>query len=207
MSRRSIVAMFCAICLAMAGVSYAASFALTTQKLGAAAVSTPIMFPDSVTTANAGANVGKIEKNDTITFVWSRVINQPTLCSGWSNAQSTHTVNMTWSIQNNAGATGNDVLVPGTTATCTAGLDVGSVDLGSPLYVGSNGSSNSNPTTVTVGATTTSLTMKWANNPSGAPVKVTNGTAGTWTPDSSVQDMSGHNCGSNLAQTGETNLF
>jgi hypothetical protein len=207
MSRHTFVAILCATCLAMATVGYAASFTLTTTKLGAASVSTPIMFPDSVSTTNAGPNIGKIEKNDTITFVWSRVINQPTLCSGWSNAQSTHSVNMSWSIQNNAGATGNDVLVPGTTPTCTAGLDVGAVDLGSPLYVGSNGSANNNTTTVTVGATTTTLTMKWAGNPSGAPAKVTNGSAGTWTPDSSVQDMSGNNCGSNIAQTNETNLF
>jgi hypothetical protein len=207
MSRRSTVAFFCAICLTVAGVAYAASFTLTSQQLGAGTVTTPLMFPDSVSTTNAGANVGKIEKNDTITFVWSRVINQPTLCSGWANSGSTHTVNMTWTIQNNAGATGNDVLMPGTIATCTAGLDVGSVDLGSPLYVGSNGSSGSNPTTLTVGATTTTLTMKWANTPSGSPVKVTNGSAGTWTPDLSVQDMSGNNCGSNVAKTGETNLF
>jgi len=207
MSRRTLIAIVCCSCVAMASIGYAATFTLTTTKLGAAQVTTPVMFPDSVTTTNVGPNVGKIEKNDTITFVWSRPINQPTLCSGWSNAQSTHSVNMTWSIQNNAGATGNDVLVPGTTATCTAGLDVGSVDLGSPSYVGSNGSSNSNVTTVTVGATTTTLTMKWANNPSGAPATVTNGTAGTWTPDSAVQDMSGNNCGSNLAKTGETNLF
>lgn len=191
----------------MATICYAASFTLTSTKLGGAAVTTPIMFPDSVSTTNAGANVGKMEKNDTITFIWSRVINQPTLCSGWSNAQSTHTVNMTWTIQNNAGTTGNDVLVPGSTATCTAGLAVGSVDLGSPNYVTSNGSASSNPTTVTVGTTTTTLTMKLAANPSGAPGTVTNGSAGTWTPSSAVQDMSGNNCGSNVAKTGETNLF
>ena len=207
MSRRTVVAVVCGSCLALATIGYAATFSLSTTNLGAASVATPIMFPDSVSTTNAGANVGKIEKNDTITFVYSRVINQPTLCSGWSNAQSTHSVNMTWSIQNNAGATGNDVLVPGTTATCTAGFDIGSIDLGSPLYVGSNGSSASNPTSITVGATTTTVTMKWANTPSGAPAKVTNGSAGTWTPDSAVQDMSGNNCGANIAKTGETNLF
>ena len=207
MSRIGVIAVVSAACLALASVAFGASFTLTTTKLGTGSVSTPVMFPDSVSTTNAGPNVGKIEKNDTITFVWSRPINQPTLCSGWSNAQSTHTVNMPWNIQNNAGATGNDVLVPGTTPTCTAGLNVGAVDLGSPSYVGSNGSSNNNATTVTVGATTTTLTMKWANNPSGAPAKVTNGSAGTWTPDTSVQDMSGNNCGANIAQTGETNLF
>jgi hypothetical protein len=205
-SRRSVIAMVCAASLAFAGIGYAATFTLTTKKLGAASVTTPIMFPDQVITANAGPNVGKLEKNDTITFVWSRPIDETTLCSGWSNAQSTHTTNINWTVQNNAGATGNDVLVPSTIATCSGGLNVGSVDLGAAGYVTANANINASPTTVTVGTTTTTLVMKLGANPAGAG-KVTTGTAAVWTPDSTVTDLSGHNCGSNLAMTSATNQF
>ena len=199
--------MLCAICLAVAGVSYAASFTLTSQKLAAGSVTTPILFPDAVSTTNVGPNVGKMEKNDTILFTWSRQLDQTTLCSGWSNAQSTHTTNITWNITNNSGATGNDVLSPASTATCTAGLRVGSVDLGSPGYVSSNGTAANSPTTVTVLASTTTLLVKFPNNPTGAPGTVTTGSAGTWTPNTAVTDLSGNACSASLAKTGETNLF
>ena len=206
MRRPVVVAMAVCAAVAMASASDAASFTLTTKKLGAASVSTPIMFPDSVSSTNAGTTVGKMEKNDTITFVWSRPIDETTLCSGWANAQSTHTTNISWTVQNNTGSTGNDVLVPAATATCSSGLHVGSVDLGAAGYVTSTATLSNAPTTVTVGATTTSLVMKLAANAPGAGT-VTTGTAALWTPDSAVTDLSGHNCGSNLAKTGETVLF
>jgi hypothetical protein len=206
MSRRTVIATVCASCLALAGVGYAATFTLTTKKLGGGSVTTPIMFPDSVSTANVGPTVGKIEKNDTITFVWSRVIDETTLCSGWSNAQTTHTTNITWVVQNNTGSTGNDVLVPSTTATCTGGLHVGSVDLGSPNYVTANTNYTNAPTTITVLASTTQLVMKPANTPGGIGT-VSSGSAGTWTPDSAVTDLNGRNCGANLSKTNETVLF
>jgi hypothetical protein len=203
-----VIAFVTASCMAFAGIGYAASFTLTTTKLGGAAVTTPIMFPDSVSTANVGPNVGKMEKNDTITFVWSRVIDQTTLCSGWANAQSTHTTNINWTVQNNTGSTGNDVLVPAATATCSSGLHVGSVDLGAAGYVTANSTLSSAPTTVTVGASTSSLVMKLAAN---APSigSVASGTAALWTPDSAVTDRSvpANNCGANLAKTNETVLF
>lgn len=199
--------MVCAICIALAGASYAASFTVTTQKLAASSVATPILFPDTVSTTNAGPNVGRMEKNDTITFTWSRQLDQTTLCSGWSNSTSTHTTNINWTISNNAGATGNDVLTPGTTATCTAGLRVGSVDLGSPGYVGNNGQAGNAPTTVTVLANTTTLTMKFPGNPTGGPATVTTGSPGVWTPNTAVTDLSGNACSAGLAKTNESNLF
>ena len=208
MSRRAVIAIVCASCVAIATIGYAASFTLTSTKLGAGSVTTPILFPDAVSTANVGPNVGKMEKNDTITFTWSRQLDQTTLCSTWSNAQSTHTTNITWTIQNNTGATGNDVLVTAaTTAQCSAGLRVGSVDLGSPNYVTSTGSAANAPTTVTVLASTTTLVMKFAANPTGTPGTVTNGTAGVWTPNTAVTDLSANACSASLAKTGETNLF
>lgn len=207
MSRRSTVALFCAICLAVAGVSYAASFTLTSEKLAAGSVATPILFPDAVSTANVGPNVGKMEKNDTITFTWSRPVKLSTVCSAWT--QSTTTATLNWTIQNNTGSTGNDVFLPGTNSSCTGGLHIGSVDLGSSAYVGSTGAASNATTTISVTATTTTLTAKFAANPTGAPGTVTTGTAGVWTPDTAVTDTAtpAHNCSSSLAKTGETNLF
>jgi hypothetical protein len=193
------------------GIAWAASITLTSKHLGAASVSTPVLFPVSVTTANVGPNVGKIDKNDTITFVWSEVIDQPTLCSGWANSGSTHTLNMTWVINDNTGTTGNDVMAPSTTgATCSTGMHVGTVDLGSPGYI-TNGTATfaNTPTTVTVGATTTTLTVKIPGAPTGGKVGaiVTTGSAAVWTPDTAVTDLAGHNSGNNLAQSSATVQF
>ena len=211
MSRTGVIAAVSAAFLVLASVASGASFTLTTTNLGTGSVSTPVMFPDSLNSANVGPNVGKIDKNDTLTFVWSRVINQPTLCSGWSNAQSTHTLNMTWVIQDNAGSTGDDVLVPSTTgATCSSGMHVGSIDLGASNYINNNqnGTFANSPTTITVGATTTSLVWKVPGAPTGGKAgTVTTGSAAVWTPDSAVTDMAGNNCGANLAATSETVLF
>lgn len=211
MSRRAVVAIVCCACLAVATIGYAASFTLTTKKLGAASVTTPIMFPDQVITTNVGPNVGKMEKNDTITFVWSQVVDQTTVCSGWANSTSTHTTNIDWVVQDNAGATGDDVMTPGNApATCAAGLHVGSVDLGSSGYV-TNGDATfaKSPTTITVGTSTTSLVVKIPGAPAGGKVGpvVTTGSAAVWTPDSTVTDLSGRNCGSNLAKTSATTQF
>lgn len=207
MTRRTIVAVVCCSFLAMATIGYAASFTLTTQKLGAAAVNTPIMFPDAVSTTNGGNAAGKMQANDTIAFTWSRPVKLSTVCSAW--VQTLTSTTTSWTIQNNTGSSGNDVFLPGTNSTCTGGLHIGSVDLGSSAYVGSNGAANNATTTVSVTATTTTITIKFATNPNGAPGTVASGSAAVWTPDVAVTDTStpAHNCGSNLAMTDETKLF
>jgi hypothetical protein len=192
------------------GVAYAATFTLTSAHLGAAGVTPPVMFPVSVTTANHGTLPGKVEKLDTVTFVWSRVLDETTVCSGWSNAQTTHTLSMSWVIQQNTGSTGNDVLVPGATgATCSSGLHVGSVDLGAPGYINTaNGTIAASATVITVGSTTTTLTVTFGGAPTGGTAgTVLSGVAATWTPDSAVTDTAGHNCGSNLARSSATVQF
>jgi hypothetical protein len=210
-TRATVLAAVAAIVLCCAGVGAAASFTLTTARLGSASPATPVMYPYVVTTANAGGKAvnGRIDRSDTVSVVWSRPIDQPTLCSGLSNSTSTSTSNMTWIVQNNAGTTGNDVLVPGSITGCSTGMHVGSIDLGSPGYItGSNGTFTSATTTLSVGATLTTLQVTIPGAPTGGTVgTVSSGSAAVWTPDSAVTDLAGHNCGLSLAQTATTVQF
>jgi hypothetical protein len=210
-TRATAVAVVAALVLSWAGVGLAASFTLTTARLGGTGLTTPVMYPYVVTTANAGGKAapGRIDRNDTVSVVWSRPIDQPTLCSGLSNGTPTSSATMTWIVQNNTGTTGNDVLVPGTVPGCTSGMHVGSIDLGSPGYInGSNGTFAAATTTVSVSATITSLQVTIPGAPSGGTVgTVSSGSAAVWTPDPAVTDLAGRNCGASLAQTAATVQF
>jgi hypothetical protein len=210
-TRAPAVAAVAALVLSCAGVALAASFTLTTAGLGGTGLATPIMYPYVVTTANAGgkAVTGRIDRNDTVSVVWSRPIDQPTLCSSLSNGTPSSSSSITWIVQNNTGTTGNDVLVPGTVAGCNTGMHVGSIDLGSPGYItGSNGTFAAATTTLSVGTTITSLQVTIPGAPTGGTVgTVSSGSAAVWTPDPAVTDLAGRNCGTSLAQTATTVQF
>ena len=159
MTRTAVLVAAAATVLATVTAGWAASFALATAHLGGAGLTTPVMYPYFVTTSNGSgrASPGHLDKNDTLSVVWSRPIDPPTLCSGLPNNTTTVTFTMTWVIQNDTGTSGNDVLVPAPIAGCSSGMHVGAVDLGSPGYItGSNGTFASASTTLSVGATITS---------------------------------------------------
>lgn len=191
-------------------LAYPATFSLTTAHLGAAALSTPVMYPLWLVSTNGFQNTGKIEKNDTMTLIWSKTVDQPTLCSSWSNA-TTHTLNMNWVVQNGTGAGGDDVLVPSTTGgTCSSGMHAGSVDLGAPGYVNGSNVTISNVTTAlsfSGGATLLKLTVPNNSFSGGTLGTVASGSAAVWTPDAAVTDLSGNSCGANLAMSSATVQF
>jgi len=184
------------------GAAYASSMTLSSKKMGAATAATPVMFPVSVTTTDGERHVGRIRTGDKIQLVWSRQINEPTLCSSWSNTLSTQSISMTWVAVD--GSASDDVLQPSTAAGCTGGFHAGTFDMGSAAYVtGGNMTFSGSTTSLTVGASTTTLTVTLGSSTGGTGVTAS-GTVGTWTPDAALTDRSGHNSGSNLATTSGT---
>ena len=211
MRRLGVVAVVAALAATVAGAAYAASFTLTSQHLGSASLTTPILYPRSIATTNNGNRVGQIQKTDTVTWTWPVAIDQTTLCSSWSNAQTAHAVTMTWTISDNAGSSGDDVLVAGTTGgACTSGLHIGSVDLGSAGYItGGNGTIASAQTSEFIigGVTTLQMTVPNGGVTGGTVGTVASGSAAVWTPDAAVTDASGHNCAACLAKSTATVQF
>jgi len=187
------------------GVAWASTLTVSSKALGAASITTPVMFPQSVTTTDRNGNPGRIRNGDQITFVWSQQVDEPSLCSGWSNASSTQTLSMTWTAID--GTTTHDLLQPAATATCSTGLHVGTFDFGGSGYItGGSVTYSGSTTTLAVGATTTTLTVTLGSE-SGGGSSTSSGTVGTWTPNAAVTDRSGHSCGTNLAITTGTVMF
>jgi chitinase len=206
MRRSSLVAALLVLALAAgASVAWASSLTVTSKQLGESTLSAPVMYPVSVTTVDGDGTVGRVRQGDRITFVWSQQIDEPTLCSGWSNTSSSQTLSMTWTGID--GTASDDLLKPGSVATCVGGLHVGTFDLGASSYFNSGTVTYSgSTTTLTVGATTTTLTVTLGSD-SGSTQRSSGGTAGTWTPDPAVKDRSGNTCGANLATTTGTVMF
>jgi hypothetical protein len=209
--RFTVIAVATAAFATVAGVGSAASFTLSTANLGMAAVTTPIMFPDSVTIANKAGNVvGRADNGDILTFVYSRQLDEPTFCSGWPNSDPTPPqVKVTWSIINGTGGANDTLAVTAyPAATCSSGLHIGSIDLGSGGYNTSTNNINFPSNSVlTVGTTTSTLVVTLAGRAGGTQGTVASGNAATWTPDSALTDRASHNCGANLAKTSATVQF
>ena len=197
--------MLVALTTAGAGVAWASSLTVTSKHLGAAALTTPVMYPVSVTASDLNGNPGRVRQGDRITFVWSQQVNEPSLCSGWSNSSSTQSLTMTWTITD--GSSSDDVLRPSAISTCSTGLHVGTFDLGGSAYVsGGTATFTSSSVALTVGTSTTTLTVTLGFQ-SGGTTSTSSGAAGTWTPDAAVTDRSAHSVGSNLAVTLSTVMF
>lgn len=210
--RRRTTAVFAAVgaVLLMTRAAWASGITLSSKHLGASALSTPAMFPAwlAITNKSGNGTPGKAGNGDTVTFAWSQPIDETTLCSGWSNASSTQSLTLQWSIVN--GGSGNDTLqVTGSSATCVGGFHIGTVDLGSSGYDTSTASIDF-PTTTTslsVAATSTTLTLTLGGQIHGTAGTVASGNPAVWTPDAALKDRSGRNCGSNLAQSSTTVQF
>ena len=193
-----------AVVTAGAATAWATSLTVTSKHLGAAALTTPVMYPVSVTTTDLSATPGRARQGDRITFVWSQKVDEPSLCSGWSNTSSTQSLSMTWTAID--GTTTDDLLKPAATASCSSGLHVGTFDFGGSGYIsGGNATFSGSTVSLTVGTTTTTLTVTLGTQ-SGS-TSASSGTAGTWTPDAAVTDRSAHSVGSNLAITTSTVMF
>lgn len=199
-----------ALVAAVGGVAWAATLTLSSKHLGGAAVTSPVMYPDSVTIANkSGGTAGKPENGDIVTLVWSQPIDETTLCSGWSNSSSTQSVSLQWSIIAGTSPTDDKLQPTGASPTCSGGFNVGSIDLGSAGYDTSATNIDFQTTTnaLTVGATTTTLKVTLGGIKNGTAGTVPSGNAAVWTPSAILKDRSGNTCGSNLAKSSATKQF
>jgi hypothetical protein len=200
-----------AVVLFAATAAWAAGFTLSTAHLATSALSTPVMFPDWIATTNKSGNgtVGKVQSGDSVTFVWSQTVDEPTLCSGWSNSSSTQSLTLQWSVVAGSGGADDTLQVTGSSSTCSSGLHVGTVDLGSAGY-DTSATSIDFPTTtnaLSFNGASTILTVTFNGQTHGTAATVSAGNAAVWTPDSSVKDRSGRNCPSCLAQSSTTVQF
>ena len=193
-----------ALVLTASAVAWAASLTVTSKHVGAAALTTPVMYPVSVTTTDVNSNPGRARPGDRITFVWSRQVDEPSLCSSWANTSSTQSLSMTWTAID--GTTTDDLLKPAATASCSGGLHVGTFDFGGSGYVsGGNATFSGSAVALTVGATTTTMTVTLGTLT--GTTSTSSGAAGTWTPDPVATDRSAHSVGTNLAVTASTVMF
>ena len=208
--RAGVLVALTGLVLTGSGIGWASGITLTSKKLGATALTTPAMFPISLTFTNGGSGVGKPGNGDTIRIVWSQLVDLTTMCSGWTNgATPPSSLKYGWSITNTAG--GNDVLAPnGSSGTCASGLHVGSIDLGSTGY-------NTNATAaidypgaqnaISYSGSQTTLLITLGGQTHGTAGLVSSGSAATFTPDAAVTDRTARTCGVNLAQSTTTVQF
>lgn len=199
-----------AVVLVSTGTAWAAGLTLSSAHVGASALTTPAMYPVSVTLNNKnGGTAGKVQTGDSVALVWSQQIDETTLCSGWSNASSSQSLTLQWSVVNGTSGANDTLQVTGTSATCSGGLHVGTIDLGATGYDTSTTSIDFPTTTnvLAVNATSTTLTVTLGGQINGTAGTVSSGSAALWTPVSTVKDRSGRAIGSNLAQSSATVQF
>lgn len=213
MSRRlGVIGVVTALVASAVGVCYAASFTLTTAKLGAAAVTTQLMFPDQVILANkTGQQPGRADNGDTVTLVFSRQVDEPTMCSNWSNTSSSQSVKPQYSIVPGTGGANDTFVVSGPApSACTGGFHIGTIDLGATGYDTTLTKTLDFPSSnsvLTVGAATTTLVITLAGRKNGTAGIVPSGGPATWTPDSGITDRSGNSCAGCVAVTSSTTQF
>jgi hypothetical protein len=215
----AVVAALAAVVGGGAGVAWAATLNVTSEHLGAAPLTTPVFFPQSVVIANkTGQIAGKPEVGDVITIVYPGLIDEPTVCPAWSNATATQSINLTWAITAGTGG-GNDTLAtvgnaPGPCNTGSARVHVGTFDLGGTgRVVGGTGPLQfPNSTTklaISGGVSTFTITLGTVTSGGGAPTAgtVTNSGRAIYTPDPVLKDQAGHLVTPNLAATAATTQF
>jgi hypothetical protein len=208
--RLLVIASVTTLAVAVTTIGYAASFSLTTVHLGASAVTTPIMFPTTVTITNkGGGTLHKPENGDIITLVYSRLIQASTICSGWTNAGPNGQAKLQWTIVAGAAGADDTLIADGAAAPCNTGFFIGTIDLGAAGYDNSATNINYPTTTATIafGTSTTTITATLNGQKNGTPAVVSTGNQATWDPDNAVTDRSGNNCGANIAKSASTLQF
>lgn len=202
-----VVSVAAAVVLVASGAG-AATIAITAKSLATATYPAPVFVPLTLATANVGPRVGRADRTDTTTVAYSQQVKQSTLCSSWSNASNTQTLGgVTLTLNDNAGATGNDTLTVGAVpATCATGFHFGTIDTGSNAYVSTGAVSFTN-STIALTQTATSTTLVLTFGSPGGPGNrgtVAAGTAAIYAPDATLQDTANRAIGTNQAASTST---
>jgi hypothetical protein len=159
------------------GLSTAVSFAVDTA--GPSAV--------SLTASNGTGTAGRIDVGDTLAFTYSEKVAPASLLAGWDGSSRS----ATFQVRDGNGQNPNDGLAAFQSG---AAVNVGTVTLGSPNYVGGNGT----PTvTATMSLSTVAgrsvLTFQVTSVATGNATLGTVASATTaWTPSTSVTDLAGN---------------
>jgi hypothetical protein len=194
-SRAVTVAAVVAAALALAGVAWAASLTVTSKSLGGATLTTPAFYPSSLTIVNRGT-AGRVDRNDTLTLVYNRVIQNSSLCAGVPQGTLT-AAGLTFTLSN--GGAGNDVLAIAGGSSCAA-LHFGSFLLGSTGYLAS-GSLTYTASGISVTATATTTTIVLTVGTGTASSAVNTASVVKYTPDPLMTDIASRSIGTNTATT------
>ena len=156
-------------------------------------------------TANGGATAGKLEANDTVTFIYTNQVNLGTVTNGWSGAATAVRLRVRDGNLLGLGNKGDTLdvqLASGTT------VNLGSVNLKDD-YLKSNKTVVFNATmtagtTTVAGASATVVTVRLGTLASGTGLKTVNAATASmaWTPSAAVTDLFGRAC--SVAPTTET---
>lgn len=169
---------------------WSAPIGLTSSSLTAAAVSGPSLYAAAVRAIDdKGGGRGKIDQGDSTILTYAGSLRASSICSGWTNTPGPQAVGgLTVRLLDNAGVTGNDVVVvdlapvPG----CGSGLRLGRVDTGTALHV-TTGSVDFTGSTATLTWSATSATVALVFGIRTAAVSnPLVATSLTWTPDLAV---------------------
>ena len=189
--------------VAVAGVAWAASLAVSSKSLGAATLSTPTFYPTSVTTSNVSkGTVGRLERGDTITVVFNRVIQNSSICAGAPQGASTANG---FVITLTNGGTGNDTLSVSGGTSCPAGLHFGSFILGSGGYTTTSITYTGSTVAVSPTATTTTITLTIGTGTNATTVG--SATVLKYVPDPLITDTAAVAIGANAAASASAVQF
>ncbi len=210
LTRRRILAFAAAgAVLLSATAAYAAAVTAGSTHLGTTALAVPPLYPNSVVTANHSNRTGQLQKNDTVTIVFSRELNASTLCAGAPTQTGTLTGSgITVTVHGNAGPSGNDLLSIDSASACSDGeMAFGSLDLGSNGFVTSGTATFSNSTVALTQTSDSATVVVTLGNASGTFKRITSFVVATYTPDPSLTDTAGNAIGLSSAFTTSTQQF
>ena len=192
--RWQVVAAISAAVLAVAGVAWAAGLTVSSKSLGGATLATPTFYPTTLTIPTKGT-VGRLERNDTITIIYNRVIQNSSICAG--APQGTSSANgFVFTLTN--GGTGNDTLSIGGGTSCPA-LHFGSFLLGAANYTTGTINYTGSTIAITPAATTTTIVLTIGTGTNATTVNTA--TVIKYIPDPLITDTTAVAIGANTALT------
>jgi hypothetical protein len=153
-------------------------------------VNAPVLTPTILNLINGGGGTtGLIQQNDSIGITYSQPLLVSSICAGAPDDNQPVSEAGYVRVNNNAGTSGHDQVTIHTDL-CPAGLNLGSISLGSAAFVTSNHRYNAtisyNPTTRRV---TVVLGTRTTGNP--LPVRVNSPVTATYTPDPGMMATNG----------------
>ena len=163
-------------------------------------VNVPAFSPTSLLIPNGGSQAGRAQQGDRVEVAFNQDLSVASMCSTWTDDGANQSIAadnvVTVTIADNGAPSGNDQLTVSTSAAaCGGASNFGSVDLGSPSFVGGNNTFSGagvDASSVTWNATARMLTMTLgARVLGGNPYRVNTTVTSTYTPSAALRSTSG----------------